>query len=198
MSLLFEHNPAVVDDAIQESTTTIWGDKLLATTLMKVGVYLDESYSLLFNGEPPRMTRMWLNRFCLPLLSFHSLGTGNGEGMDELSHALKSVQGPVFWRELGHIYGLDDFDTFENEAVRQDVNYVGRIDEYGTRYEDVLSYLACSEKCLGGSNCLAWAWEQETRNCFTAPWIIVGQTSPGFLSGINAALAKRTAQKCEL
>ena len=144
------------------------------------------------------MTRMWLNRFCLPLLSFHSLGAGNGVAMDELSHALKSVQGPVFWRELGHIYGLDDFDTFENEAVRQDVNYVGRIDEYGTRYVDVPSYLACSEKCLGGSSCLAWAWEQKTGNCFTAPWIVVGQPALGFLSGINAGFAKLTAQKCEL
>jgi len=198
MSLLFEHSPTVVDDAIKESTTTIWGDKLLATTLMKVGVYLDESYSLLFNGEPPRMTRIWLDRFCLPLLSFHSLGTGKGEAMDELSHALNSVQGPIFWRQLGHIYGLDDFDALEDEPFRQDTNYVGRIDEYGTRLDEVPSYLACSSECLGSSTCLAWAWEQETGSCFNAPWIVIGQPSPGFFSGINAALAKRTAQKCEV
>jgi len=198
MSLLFEHSPAVVNDAILESTTTIWGDKLLATTLMKVGVYLDESYSLLFNGEPPRMTRMWLDRFCLPLLSFHSLGAGNGVAMDELSQALKRVQGPVFWRQLGHIYGADDFDAFEEEPFRPDTNYVGRIDEYGTRIENVPTYTACSQRCFGGSNCLAWAWEQETMNCLTAPWMVVGQPAPGSFSGINAELARRTTQKCEL
>lgn len=197
MSLLFGKSPAVVNDAILESTTTIWGEKLLATTLMRVGVYLDESYSLLFNGEPPRMTRMWMDRFCLPLLLFHSLGAGNGEAMDELRHALKRVEGPVFWQQLSHIYNVADVETLEDEHVRQDVNYVGRIDEYGTSTRDMRSYTACSKTCLGTRRCLAWAWEQETKTCFTAPWFIVGQSAPGFFSGINSALATRTAQKCE-
>lgn len=195
LSKLFDRNPKVVSDAYIESITATWGDKLLATTLMRLGIYLDEGYALLFNGEPPAMTRMWIDRFCLPLVSFHGLGSGNS--MEEVGEAFKGMKEPVFWRQLGKIYGAADFDSFVGEPIRANMDFVGRLDEHSTTVENVGSVEECVKICgQHSSDCLAWTWDTNGRRCHFAPWTITGDHHEGLLSGINFVLAKNLESSC--
>ncbi|KAM5380161.1 hypothetical protein ACJZ2D_003612 [Fusarium nematophilum] len=92
MRRLFEH-PGIVQEAYAESMTETWGDRLVATTLQKLGIYIEESYNHHFNGEPPSITRIWGDRFCSPLVSFHGLRKP-GE-MLHVGQRLAEVDGPL-------------------------------------------------------------------------------------------------------
>ena len=52
MKRLFSR-PNIVAEAYLESLDETWGDRLVATTFQKLGVYLDERHSHYFNGEWP-------------------------------------------------------------------------------------------------------------------------------------------------
>lgn len=195
MSKLFDRRPDIVAAANLEAPTAIWGDKLLAETLMKIGVYLDESYSRLFNGEPPHMTRMWADRFCIPLTTFH--GLGSGDALHQVGNTFKSIREPVFWRQLGSIYGAAAFDTFVAEPIRINTNFVGRLDDRSTTVENVKTVEECLATCQRrSSDCLAWTWAQNTKQCFLAPWALIGDAQDGVFSGINAKLAMKLADRC--
>ncbi|ORY62461.1 uncharacterized protein BCR38DRAFT_395395 [Pseudomassariella vexata] len=195
LSKLFDGHPDIVAEAHLESPSAVWGDKLLATTMMKIGVYLDEGYSRLFNGEPPEMTRMWADRFCVPLISFHGLGDGNK--MEQVGNVFKHIREPVFWRQLGKIYGAADFETFVKEPIRINQDFVGRLDEHSTSIGDVRTVEDCIKICTRQSDeCIAWTWDQAARVCHVAPWTIIGDYHEGVFSGINAPVAQRIANGC--
>ncbi|KAK9416902.1 hypothetical protein SUNI508_09374 [Seiridium unicorne] len=195
MAKLFDGHPDLVTEAHIESISTTWGDKLLSTTLMKIGVYLDEDYARLFNGEPPSMTRMWADRFCLPLMSFHGLGSDNR--MEETNQHFKGAKEPIFWRQLGRIYGAADFDAFVAEPIRVNQDFVGRLDEHSTTVENTETVEECVRICGAHSaDCLAWTWDQARKQCHYAPWTIVGDYRENVLSGVNYALAKKLTEGC--
>ncbi|ETS86300.1 hypothetical protein PFICI_00128 [Pestalotiopsis fici W106-1] len=195
MAKLFDKNPAAVTEAHIESISAVYGDKLLSTTLMKIGIYLNEDYARLFNGEPPHMTRMWADRFCLPLVSFH--GLGDGDLMEETNEHFKHMNQPVFWRQLASIYGAADFQSFVAEPVRVNLDFVGRLDEHSTTVVNTETLDDCVRICGDHSTeCLAWTWDQFSKTCHYAPWAIIGDHREGFLSGINYALAQKLTEGC--
>ncbi|KAH7039752.1 uncharacterized protein B0I36DRAFT_309219 [Microdochium trichocladiopsis] len=196
MSKLYDLNPQVVAEGHLESASITWGDKLLSTTFMKVGVYLDETYRRMFNGENPWTTRMWIDRFCAPLLSFHALG--DKETMEEVSITFGKMTKPVFWRDLADIYGAPSFSSFLEEPIRANMEYVGRLDEYSTTVQNVDSVEKCQRICQfqNSDRCLAWSYDPRTKVCNHAPWAIIGDYLEGRLSGINPQLATTAANRC--
>ncbi|KAI0852918.1 glycosyltransferase family 31 protein [Daldinia vernicosa] len=195
LSKLYEEHPEVVAEGHQESATAIYGDKLLSTTFMKIGIYLDETYRRLFNGEPPWMTRMWIDRFCLPLVSFH--GLGNDDAMLHVGDTFKNMTEPVFWRQLGKIYGAPNFASFIAEPIRSNVDYVGRLDEYSKTIDKVTEVDACLKICNDHSTeCLAWTFDPGRQQCHIARWAILGDVAEGRFSGINGQLAQKLESSC--
>ncbi|KAI1386889.1 glycosyltransferase family 31 protein [Hypoxylon trugodes] len=195
LSKLYDRHPEVVAEGNQESATAIWGDKLLSTTFMKIGVYLDETYRRLFNGEPPWMTRMWVDRFCLPLVSFH--GLGSGDNMLHVGETFKNMKEPVFWRQLGKIYGAPEFASFIAEPIRANVDYVGRLDEYSTTVDKITEVDECVKICHEHSaECLAWTFDPGRKLCHFARWAILGDVAEGRFSGINGQLAQKLEGSC--
>ncbi len=195
LSKLYDGHPEIVAEGHQESPTAIWGDKLLSTTFMKIGVYLDETYGRMFNGENPWMTRMWVDRFCLPLVSFH--GLGERDFMEQVGNTFKMLHEPVFWRQLGNIYGASDFSSFHKDPIRANMNFVGRLDEHSTTFKDVENVPECITICGQHSkSCLAWAFDSVLKQCHIAPWAIIGDSVEGHFSGINAPLAEWLIKKC--
>ncbi|KAI1650324.1 glycosyltransferase family 31 protein [Daldinia loculata] len=195
LSKLYEEHPEVVAEGHQESATAIWGDKLLSTTFMKIGIYLDETYRRLFNGEPPWMTRMWIDRFCLPLVSFH--GLGKDDAMLHVGDTFKNMTEPVFWGQLGKIYGAPNFASFIAEPIRSNVDYVGRLDEYSKTIDKVAEVDACVKICHDHSTeCLAWTFDPGRQQCHIARWAILGDVAEGRFSGINGQLAQKLEGSC--
>ncbi|KAI0889435.1 glycosyltransferase family 31 protein [Annulohypoxylon maeteangense] len=195
LSKLYDQHPEVVAEGHQESATAIWGDKLLSTTFMKIGIYLDETYRRLFNGEPPWMTRMWVDRFCLPLVSFH--GLGNNDAMVHVGETFKNMTEPVFWRQMGKIYGAPDFSSFIAEPIRTNVDYVGRLDEYSTTVDKITEVDECVKICHEHPvGCLAWAFDPGRQQCHFSQWAILGDHVEGRFSGINGKLAKKLESLC--
>lgn len=195
MKKLFEDYPQVAAAAHLESPTAIYGDKLLSTTLMKLGIYLDEAYSRLFNGENPHATRIWGDRFCVPLVSFHALGSGNA--MEQTGDTFKALKEPVFWRQLAKIYGAAEWDTYLKEPIRVNMNYVGRLDEHSTTIKNVNTVEDCLHNCQSrGGECLAWTWSQSVKECYVAPWAVIGEFQEGVFSGVNGPVATKLASHC--
>ncbi|RYP75628.1 hypothetical protein DL770_007361 [Monosporascus sp. CRB-9-2] len=195
VSKLYDGHPDVVAEGHQESPTATWGDKLLSTTFMKIGVYLDETYRRMFNGENPWMTRMWVDRFCLPIVSFH--GLGEGDSMEQVGNTFKHMEAPVFWRQLADIYGAYNFSSFHQDPVRANMDFVGRLDEHSTTFTDVNDMPQCIKLCGQHRNtCLAWTFDPALRVCHIAPWAIIGDIAEGRFSGVNAPLAEWLAKKC--
>ncbi|KAH8650133.1 hypothetical protein BX600DRAFT_483986 [Xylariales sp. PMI_506] len=195
MVKLFDKNPKIAAEANLQSSEITFGDKLLAVTLMKIGIYLDESYSRLFNGEPPFMTRMWADRFCLPLISFH--GLGEGDLMEQVDQTFKDISEPVYWRHMAQIYNAPTYESFIAEPIRENYNFVGRLDEHSTTVEDVKSVHECIKICNDNTiDCLAWVWDTNTNKCHYAPWAIVGNAQGGVLSGINYPMAQKLEKSC--
>ncbi|KMU87805.1 hypothetical protein CIHG_05574 [Coccidioides immitis H538.4] len=96
MRRLFE-NPEIVSAAHEESLSETWGDKLLATTLIKLGIYLEEGYSRFFNGEPPRSAKLRSDRFCIAIMAFHGLSP---LAMLQTGRMFRHAVKPVRWIDL--------------------------------------------------------------------------------------------------
>ncbi|KAI0202343.1 family 31 glycosyltransferase [Astrocystis sublimbata] len=195
MRNLFEWNPEIVRQANLESPYAVWGDKLLATTLQKIAVYLDESYKRLFNGEHPWITRMWQDRLCLPIIGFH--GLGNPDAMEQVGEVFKDQEGPVLWSSLGKIYGVPEWQTFIDVPIRPNMNYVGRLDDQSTTVLDVAKVEDCIDICdRAQTKCLAWVYNADIKRCDYAPWAILGDIADGLVSGVNGKLGKRLVDRC--
>lgn len=194
MDLLFNGNPDVVSQAYTASLDETWGDKLVATTLMKVGVYLSERYGHFFNGERPLITKMSADRFCSPLVSFH--GLAQPEQMKEVGKMFAEIEKPVFWRDLWRLYGQPSLEKFEKLPIRLGQDHVGRQDDL-----DMMVRIDSVDQCLGacesqGSKCLAWTWDKQTQLCLMSPWIIVGEKPNGRYSGLHVKEVEKLDSKC--
>jgi hypothetical protein len=179
---LFINNPNLVSDAYASALTETWGDKLLALTLMKIGIYMDERFEHLFNGETPRTTRVWSNRFCLPILSFH--GLADPGLMREVGETFSEIDDPVLWSDLWKLYRGSDLKEVATQSVQIHTDSVGRTEESSTTLTSIDSVQECLNACCNHASCLAWTWNEDGRNCKISPWIIMGSNSKGFVSGI--------------
>lgn len=195
MHRLFTQNPNVVSTAHLESLTANWGDKLTATTAMKVGIYLEERYNRYFNGEPPRQTRIRGDRFCVPIVSFHKMSPSQ---MMEVGRTFKNIAKPVLWIDLWNIYKAPTFDAFLNDPVRSKWDHVGRLDESTMSINNVETKDACLNFChFHASTCLAWTWEAENNTCHISPWMTVGDGADSKFSGPNVPRARRLLSECQ-
>lgn len=194
MSRLVDENPDVVSRAYIDSLSETWGDKLVATTLMKVGVYLSERYGHFFNGESPLITKISADRICSPLVSFH--GLAQPEDMKQVGRVFAKIDKPVFWRDLWRIFGQPSLDVFDNVPIRVGQDHVGRQDD-----PEMMMRVDKAEGCLGacekkGRKCLAWTWDQGTQTCLMSPWMIVGSTMEGKSTGLNVEEVKKMDSQC--
>ncbi|KUI60041.1 Glycoprotein-N-acetylgalactosamine 3-beta-galactosyltransferase 1 [Cytospora mali] len=187
-------NPDVVSQAYVASLDETWGDKLIATTLIKVGVYISERYGHFFNGERPLITKASADRFCSPLVSFH--GLAQPAEMKEVGKMFAGLDKPVFWRDLWEIYGEPSLDVMDKNPIRLGQDHVGRQDD-----PSMISRAESVDKCLAscesrGKECLAWTWDKESKLCILSPWVIVGEKPKDRYSGLNVAEVKGLAGKC--
>lgn len=194
MRRLIDDNPEVVSQAIVASLDETWGDKLVATTLMKVGIYLSERYGHFFNGESPLITKIAADRMCSPLVSFH--GLADPQQMKDVGKTFANIDRPVFWRDLWRIYGEPDLDVFDKLTIRMGHDHVGRQDD-----QDMTRRVASVDKCLKaceslGQKCLAWTWDRNTEFCALSPWVIVGDKPKDRLSGLNIKEVKKLDSQC--
>lgn len=195
MARLFDESPGQVTRSYVNSLSEIWGDKLVATTFMKVGVYLDERYSHLFNGESPRTTRVRPDRFCSPIVSFH--GLAQQKQMAEVGHLFRYIDGVVSWGQLWKIYGQPDLDEYRTKTIWPDRDHVGTTDGDTMTTEGVESAEICWALCnRHQSTCLAWTWDANVTACHISPWVIVGEKSEGKYSGLNVARLEALAKEC--
>ncbi|KAK2744277.1 hypothetical protein FQN57_004362 [Myotisia sp. PD_48] len=182
--------PKIVAAAHVQSLEQIWGDKLLATTLMQVGIYLDERYSHLFNGESPEISKLTEDRFCAPIVSFHKLSPSDLLSVGE--KYTNSVK-PVRWTKL---WGIDQ--ALSTETVKYSWDYVGRLDEETLTVQNIATAEECVQVCYSHSSmCLAWTWESKKKACHISPWIIPGDKADGKVSGLNIPRVKRLSSRCK-
>lgn len=193
MRRLFE-SPDVVSQAYVASLDETWGDKLIATTLNKVGVYISERYGHFFNGERPLITKASADRFCSPLVSFH--GLARPAEMKEVGKTFAGLDTPVFWKDLWGIYGQPSLDDLDKNPIRQGQDHVGRQDD-----PSMISRTESVDKCLAdcerrGKECLAWTWDKQTKLCILSSWVVVGEQPKDRYSGLNAGEVRGLASKC--
>ncbi|SPJ93234.1 uncharacterized protein FTOL_13840 [Fusarium torulosum] len=195
MRRLFEH-PGIVQEAYAESMTETWGDRLVATTLQKLGIYIEEAYNHHFNGEPPSITRIWGDRFCSPLVSFHGLRKP-GE-MRRVGETLATREQPVLWRDVWQLFGGSAISALESRRTELTADHVGKPDEHTRSWGDVRSANACQKRCeQSGRRCLAWTYEMEIERCHTSPWLLLGADgAAGKASGVNWPQVKPLLNSC--
>ncbi|KAL6919164.1 hypothetical protein ACHAPO_004281 [Fusarium lateritium] len=195
MRQLFQH-PGIVQEAYAESMTETWGDRLVATTLQKLGIYIEEAYNHHFNGEPPSITRIWGDRFCSPLVSFHGLRKP-GE-MRRVGETLAEVDQPVLWHDVWQLFGGSAISALESRPTELMADHVGKPDEHTRSWGDVRSANACQKRCeQSGRRCLAWTYEMEIERCHTSPWLLLGADgATGKATGINWPEVKPLLNGC--
>ncbi|PKS06735.1 hypothetical protein jhhlp_006809 [Lomentospora prolificans] len=194
---LYRENPHVAAEAQINSLTEIWGDKLVATTLQKINIHIDERFNHLFNGESPVDTRIASNRFCSPLVSFHELK--KPEDMKALGLAFKEKGArPTVWSDVWDMFGGPSARGFNDRPMRQDHDYVGKLEPGRTKTSE---NIATAEKCMRlcmrhKKRCLAWKWDVQSKECHTSPWMTVGKRQVGVVSGINGEWAAEMMESC--
>ncbi|KAI9745105.1 MAG: hypothetical protein M1818_001383 [Claussenomyces sp. TS43310] len=197
MHRLFVQNPELISAAYLESLTARWGDKLIATTAMKAGIYVKEQYRRHFSGEEPRHTHIQSDRFCVPIVSFHKMAPSE---MMEVGRIFKNISTPVAWIDLWSIYQAPSFrESSDDHPVRSNWDHVGRLDESTTSTNSIETKEACLELCYSHiSGCLAWTWEADKSTCHISPWMTIGDSADGKFSGINVPCARRLLDECQL
>ncbi|KAG8170173.1 hypothetical protein KVR01_000918 [Diaporthe batatas] len=195
MRVLFEDNQEVVSQAYAASVDETWGDKLIATTLSRVGVYISERYGHFFNGERPLITKASADRFCSPVVSFH--GLAQPAQMRDVGKTFAKIEKPVFWKDLWGIYGQPDLDALDKNPIRSGQDHVGRQDDIS-----MINHAGSVEKCLNScvsqpKKCLAWAWDKKTELCIVSPWVVVGEEKPeDRYSGLNVDQVRQLVSQC--
>ncbi|KAK4159033.1 glycoprotein-N-acetylgalactosamine 3-beta-galactosyltransferase [Cladorrhinum sp. PSN259] len=182
-----------------DSLDEVWGDRLLAMALIKIGIYLDETYCHLFNGEPPLYSKIRPDRICSPMLSFHTLPSP--AKMLQVGEHFKNISKPVFWLDLWDIYGIMPPWRQENQdaTMQKNWDHVGEPDEATLTVTNVKKAEDCLKNCnRRARTCLAWTWESETRICHISSWMVVGGEASGKVSGINLPRARTLESNCLL
>ncbi|PHH85209.1 hypothetical protein CDD83_752 [Cordyceps sp. RAO-2017] len=199
MKVLFER-PDVVARAYVDSLDETWGDRLVATTLQKVGIYMEERYGHHFNGESPEMSRIRADRVCSPVVSFHGLRRPGA--MASVGRKLGWVAEPVLWGQLWELFGEQPMERYGRRPSLPG-DHVGPRDEHTKSWKGVSGDEACRTRCegSGGGWCLAWTFERETNECHGSPWVMVGQPGggggrPATVSGVNWKRMERLLQQC--
>jgi hypothetical protein len=193
MCHIFIYNPEVVAKAHLHSLDARWGDKLIATTAMESGMYLDEKYNRHFNGDAPRATRILEDRFCVPIVSFHKMTLSQ---ISDFKRIFKNAK-TVLWMDLWKIYNAPTLDTFLADPFRSDWDHVGRLDEATMTVKNIKSKEDCLRICHAHSSaCLAWTWEVEGLVCHIAPWMTVGYEANRKFSGVNAPRVISLSNRC--
>ena len=191
---LFIDHPTVAAAAHSQAIIETWGDRLLATTLMRIGIYLDEKYARFFSGERPLETQIRADRFCMPLISFH--GLADPKKMREVGETFARTHEPVLWSDLWKIYHGPDFDELTVAPVRDGWDHVGHTDESTGIAPNIKSAQSCLELCKERSDCLAWIWHRSNLSCKFGPRVIVGQKNLDASSGVIAARVRKLMDEC--
>lgn len=196
MQHLFE-TEHIANNAMADSFHETWGDKLIATTLMQLGIYLEEDFADFFTGEPPKITKIDPDTFCLPIASFH--GVRDPGVMKRLGDAVKEKENAVIFRgEIWSMWSQPDVRFFAGNPVRPNHDHVGELSAKTKTIENVATALDCVSHCdKPWSDCLAWTWEERTFKCHLAPWAIIGDASPGKFSGMHYTRAMDIGARCE-
>ena len=194
MRRVFVQNSRFISAFNIESLTAGWGDALVADTLMKSGIYLDERYSHHFSGEPPRLTKIRADRFCTPISSFHGL---DPEKMRAVGDRFRDTTEPVSWADVWHLYGGRTLSSFLDDPFRPEWDHVGRLDQSTMTTDEVQTKEDCFQTCIDHSEaCLAWTWEPDNHVCHISPWLILGDIAEHRFTGINAQRATMLASQC--
>ncbi|TQW10581.1 hypothetical protein V2A60_005190 [Cordyceps javanica] len=178
----------VVRQAYVESLDEKWGDKLVATTFLKLGIYLEERYSHHFNGESPEETRITSDKYCSPIVSFHSLRTA--AATTRVSKLVGLSTQPVRWGELMDIF---------RPAATGGLDHVGPADKQVKAWGMVKKASDCQHKCETENSkwCLAWTYDAGKEVCQASPWMVPGAGgSEGKVSGYSKAAVKQLQAGC--
>jgi hypothetical protein len=188
--------PDIVVKAYAASLDETWGDKLVATTLQKLGIYLDERYSHHFNGEPPEITRITTDKFCSPLVSFHGLRKPGA--MLNAGRSLAHLGRPLRWGDVWERFGNYPLLYLAGQPVQSKQDHIGPVVGDVKVFKRVKSAEACRKKCeRSGSACLAWTFEQKTKTCRGSAWMVIGVgAAEGILSGVNWLQIESLLRKC--
>lgn len=194
---LYRENPHVAADAQVNSLSEIWGDKLVATTLQKIGIFIDERFSHMFNGESPADTRISADRFCSPLVSFHELKKPEDMKALGLVFNERGTRTTV-WADVWDLFGGPGTRGFNDRPMRQDHDFVGKLDRSRTQ---TARGIPTAEKCMRlcmrhKKRCLAWKWDVQSKECHISPWMTVGKSQVGTVSGINGNWATELMESC--
>jgi hypothetical protein len=188
--------PDIVAKSYIESLDETWGDRLVATTMQKLGIYLDERYSHHFNGEPPEHTRIASDRFCSPLLSFHGLRKPGA--MTAVGRTLAKVDKPVLWGELWHHFSPYSIEDLATQLTQRGQDHVGPGDEFIKTWKSIREVEQCRKLCEGnGKWCLAWTHDQQSNECRGSPWMVIGtDDAEQKQSGINWKKTATLLKQC--
>lgn len=194
MHRIFIQNPRIVAAAHLKSLESSWGDKLISTTAMKAGIYLNEHYDRYFNGEDPYATRIRPDRFCAPIVSFHKMSP---EEMTDVGSTFQDMSTVVSWIDIWKIYSQSPLHSFLTDPIHANWDHVGELDEATMTATGVETDWACLSICVTRpSACLAWTWDADLRLCHISPWMVVGEPAARHASGINVRRAVRLEAKC--
>ncbi|TWU77150.1 hypothetical protein ED733_008417 [Metarhizium rileyi] len=142
MKMLFGR-PDIVRDAYISSLDETWGDRLVATTLQRIGVYIDERYSHYFNGEAPVMTRIRADRVCSPIVSFHGLRKPGA--MVHAGRTLGRMRKPVLWGQLWELFGRKPLELYEGQPPAEG-DHVGPGEEEVSLWQGIRNAEDCKRR----------------------------------------------------
>lgn len=196
MRALLLENPKKLARGQVESLDEIWGDRLLAKALIRVGVFLEEKYSRLFNGEGPKHSRVREDRLCSPVVAFH--GLANGEEMLDTGRHFGNVSSPVLWGDLWGFLSRSDENRNANRegsvegisegarwSWREETNQEGWPVLHGDRPSSAMSYdLKEAINKIGGKNGIRKDWDY------------IGLHDESIVSVDGVARAEECAAKC--
>ncbi|KAG5978124.1 hypothetical protein E4U55_006366 [Claviceps digitariae] len=202
MRMLFVGRPDLVTEAYARSLDETWGDRLVATTLQKLGVYIAEPYSRFFNGETPVRTPIRPENACLPVVSFHGLrepgamlslgrtlarrsklhhdnhdhNDNNHHDHNHHDHVNDKIQDqPLLRADLWTLFAQHPLQTYTADRPPfPPGDLVGPPQDNPdiATWKPVRRPEDCRRKCQRG--CLAWSFNPDTQVCRTSPWVVVG------------------------
>lgn len=179
--------------ARRASATEMWGDRLLADALLRLGIHVEEGTSRFFNGEQPWSSRLRSDRFCAPVSTFHRL---TAEEMTGVGRVFREAVDPVLWVDLWDIFHGPSLATYEATPLRRGWDHVGQLDEHTVTFAGVKIPPGCSSLCENRNGCLAWTWEEDTNLCHLSPWVTVGEEAEGKVSGLHVDRVRGLADEC--
>ncbi|KAL8414320.1 hypothetical protein RB594_005519 [Gaeumannomyces avenae] len=196
MNYLFrKHRQTVGAGNHEASTTARLGDWLLGVTFNKIGIYVQEGHKRFFSGEDPWAAKMRADRVCSLLVGFHAIKTG--DAMRKVAASFGSLARPATWWDVWDIMGEKGaFGAGAESHSRNDWDYIGNLDEATSTLGDSPAAISCQDECLGRRWCLAWTYEPEKNDCHLSPWMAVGKSATGKVSGISVARVSAVREKC--